>query len=111
MYEELDIEEMPENVSKEDVKLIIEKFLESYDINDDSKTWFDKIKKIGEELGYTSDYKAYKKNPNKYKGKVGDVAMVLRIALTKRRRTSDLYQVMQVMGKDRVEQRLKDFVV
>jgi glutamyl-tRNA synthetase len=111
MYEELGRKEMPENVEKEDVGLIIEKFLESYDIEDDSKNWFDKIREIGEELGYTSDYKAYKTNPDKFKGKVGDVAMVLRIALTKKRRTPDLHQVMQVLGKEKVEQRLKEFVV
>jgi glutamyl-tRNA synthetase len=110
-YEELDREEVPDNVSKEDVKLIIEKFLETYDINDDSKKWFEKIKKIGEELGYTSDYKEYKNDPSRYKGQVGDVAMVLRIALTKKRKTPDLHQVMQVLGREKVEQRLKDFVV
>jgi len=111
MYEELEREEMPKNVQEGGVELIIEKFLETYDIDDDSKEWFDKIREIGEELGYTSDYKAYKNNPDKFKGKVGDVAMVLRIALTKKRRTPDLYQVMQVLGREKVEQRLKNFMV
>ena len=111
MFEELDRVEFPENVNREDVKIIIEKFLQSYDSNDNVDEWFSKIKKIGNELGYTSDYKAYKENPNKFKGKVGDVAMVIRIALTKRSKTPDLYQVMQVMGEEKVRQRLDKFVV
>jgi glutamyl-tRNA synthetase len=111
MYKELDSAELPENVSKDDAKEIIENFLESYDIGDNSEDWFNKIREIGDNLGYTSDYKAYKDNPDKYKGKVGDVAMVLRIALTKKKRTPDLHQVMQVMGREMVEQRLKDFVL
>jgi glutamyl-tRNA synthetase len=111
MYEELDIESMPENINGEDVRDIVSKFLESYDSNDDVSVWFEKIKGIGNELGFTSDYKAYKDDPSKFKGKVGDVAMVLRIALTKRSQTPDLYQVMRVMGSDRVEARLRGFVI
>jgi glutamyl-tRNA synthetase len=111
MFDELDRVEFPENVNKEDVKIIVEKFLRSYDSNDNVNDWFSKIKEIGEELGYTSDYKAYKESPDKYKGKVGDVAMVLRIALTKKSKTPDLYQVMQVMGEEKVRQRLNKFVV
>jgi glutamyl-tRNA synthetase len=111
MYEELDRVELPENVDKEDVKKIINMFLDTYDMSDSAEQWFNKVKDIGNELGYTSDYKAYKADPDQYKGKVGDVAMVLRIVLTKKARTPDLHQVMQVIGKEKVEQRLKDFVV
>lgn len=111
MYETLDRAELPENVEKEDVKKIVDMFLETYDEKDDSDTWFSKIKDIGNELGYTSDYKAYKEKPEKFKGKVGDVAMVLRIALTKKKRTPDLHQVMRVMGKDKVEERLQNFMI
>ena len=80
MYEELDKDSMPENVSSEDIESIIGNFLDSYDPSDDVSVWFEKIKGVGEELGFTSDYKAYKEDPSKFKGKVGDVAMVLRIA-------------------------------
>jgi glutamyl-tRNA synthetase len=108
---ELEVDPMPESVSKDDIKKIIDMFLGSYDGEDDSKVWFDKIKEVGESLGYTSDYNAYKENPNNFRGKVGDVAMVLRIALTKKSKTPDLYQVMHVLGKERVEERLKKFVI
>jgi glutamyl-tRNA synthetase len=109
MYDELDKPELPENVEKEDAEKIIDMFLETYDVGDNSENWFNKIKAIGDDLGYTSDYSAYKANPEDFKGKVGDVAMVLRIALTKKERTPDLHQVMQVMGKEKVEQRLEAF--
>ncbi|KUK76019.1 MAG: hypothetical protein XD93_1147, partial [candidate division WS6 bacterium 34_10] len=78
---------------------------------DSVDVWFSKIKDIGNELGYTSDYKAFKSNPEKFKGKVGDVAMVLRIALTKKSRTPDLHQVMRVLGKEKVEERLRKFMI
>ena len=111
MFEELDRAELSENVKKGDIIKIIDMFLETYNIDDRVDEWFGKIKDIGNELGYTSDYKAYKENPEGFKGKVGDVAMVLRIALTKKSKTPDLYQVMQVMGEEKVRQRLNKFVV
>jgi glutamyl-tRNA synthetase len=111
MYKELDRAKLPENVDAEDVEKIVNMFLDTYDVDDTVDIWFSKIKDIGNELDYTSDYKAYKENPNKFKGKIGDVAMVLRIALTKKRRTPDLHQIMQVLGREKVEQRLKDFVI
>ena len=111
LFNELGVDSMPESVTEQDVKDIISKFLDSYNVGDDVSVWFDKIKGIGNELGFTSDYSAYKDDPSKFKGKVGDVAMVLRIALTKKSQTPDLYQVMRVMGKDMVEARLRGFVI
>lgn len=111
MFEELDRADLPDNIDESDVKKIIDMFLETYGPKDSVDEWFSKIKDIGNELGYTSDYKAYKENPENFKGKVGDVAMVLRIALTKKSKTPDLYQVMQVMGEQKVRQRLNNFVV
>jgi glutamyl-tRNA synthetase len=111
MYEEIETVDFPDNVDKDDIGRIIDMFLNMYDSNDTTDEWFSKIKDIGTQLGYTSDYNAFKKNPKDFKGKVGDVAMVLRIALTKRSRTPDLYQVMQVIGKEKIQQRLKNFVV
>jgi len=111
MFEEVEMSELPENVEEGAVKEIIQMFLDSYNVDDSSKMWFEKIQNIGNKLGYTSDYKAYKTDPENFKGKVGDIAMVLRIALTKRNKTPDLYQVMQVMGREKVEERLNSFVI
>ncbi|MCD4811852.1 glutamate--tRNA ligase [bacterium] len=111
MSDDIVLESVPENVDSKDVGEIVDRFLNSYDEGDDVTAWFEKIKVIGNDLGFTSDYKAYKESPSEFKGKVGDVAMVLRIALTKKSQTPDLYQVMQVMGKEMVEARLRGFVI
>ena len=93
---------------KEEIKKILDLYLEKYfDLSDDQTTWFGKIKDLAEELGYAREVKEYKQNPENWPGHVGDVSTVLRVALTKRRNTPDLYEIMQVLGKDSVEKRLK----
>ena len=99
--------ELPENITKEMAKEVIEKYLTVYDSQDDKDTWFAKIKEICEPLGYTPNVKEYKKNPDAYKGHVGDVSTVIRLAVTGRRNTPDLHSIMSLLGKDRVVARLK----
>jgi glutamyl-tRNA synthetase len=89
---------------------ILNEFLDTYYFGDDSGEWFSKIKSIAEKNGFCVDYKEYESNPKKYMGKVGDVAMVIRVALTGRKQTPDLYQVMQVMGESRVRERIKEYI-
>lgn len=89
------------------VKLYIEKYYES---TDDKQTWFDKIKDLAEELGYAREVKEYKQEPEKWPGHVGDISTVLRVSLTGRQNTPDLYEIMQVLGKDRVVERLNKLV-
>lgn len=98
--------ELPENITKEMAKEVIEKYLTVYDSQDDKDTWFAKIKEICEPLGYTPNVKEYKKNPDAYKGHVGDVSTVIRLAVTGRRNTPDLHSIMSLLGKDRVIARL-----
>ncbi|HQJ73343.1 MAG TPA: glutamate--tRNA ligase family protein, partial [Candidatus Dojkabacteria bacterium] len=76
---------------------ILKEFLATYYYGDSSTEWFDKIKRIAQDNGFAIDYKEYEKEPSKYKGKVGDVAGVIRVAVTGRKQSPDLYQVMQVM--------------
>lgn len=93
---------------KEEIKKILDLYLEKYfDLSDDQTTWFGKIKDLAEELGYAREVKEYKQNPENWPGHVGDISTVLRVALTKRKNTPDLYEIMQVLGKDSVEKRLK----
>ena len=99
--------ELPENITKEMAKEVIEKYLTVYDSEDDKDTWFAKIKEICEPLGYTPNVKEYKKNPDAYKGHVGDVSTVIRLAVTGRRNTPDLHSIMSLLGNDRVIARLK----
>ena len=92
---------------KEEIKKIVTEYITNYfDINDDKQTWFDKIKELEEEMGYAREVKEYKANPENYKGHVGDISTVIRITLTGRANTPDLYEIMQVLGEKEVLERL-----
>ena len=91
---------------KETVKRVIRYFTETYDIADDCSAWFDKVKAVAEKNGFCVDMKAYKANPENYKGSVSDVAEILRIAVTGHANTPDLWTIMQILGKERVLKRL-----
>ena len=97
---------MPENVSNEEAAAILKKYLEVYSHSQDKDGWFDTVKSICEPLGYTPNVKEYKKNPEAYKGHVGDVSSVIRIAVTSRRNTPDLYAIMQLLGEEKVRERI-----
>ena len=93
---------------KESINKILELYIEKYyDENDDKQTWFDKIKDLAGEMGYAREVKEFKANPDAYKAHVGDVSTVLRVALTGRTNTPDMYEIMQVLGKESVVNRLK----
>ncbi|MFA5831038.1 MAG: glutamate--tRNA ligase family protein [Candidatus Paceibacterota bacterium] len=99
-------EEMLAFVSKEDREAAVNAFIETYDENDTKDEWFEKIKDIARKLGYAEGAKQYKLAPEKYKGQVGDIAKIFRVLLTGKTNTPDLYSIMQVMGKERVQKRL-----
>ncbi len=101
-------EAYPENVSKEDCRAILEGYLATYDPADDGSQWFDKVRSLGESLGYAGKPKDYKKNPEQYKGHVGDVSGVIRLAVTGRTNSPDMYCVMNVLGRETMEQRIRE---
>ena len=109
MYD-LEINEYPYQVinDKEDIV----KILETYQFNpsDDKQAWFDGIKKLSGDLGYASEVKAFKENPGAFKAHVGDVSTVLRVALTGRTNTPDMYEIMQVLGKEKIEERFEQAI-
>ena len=93
---------------KEDISKILDLYIEKYyDENDDKQAWFDKIKALAVEMGYAGEVKEFKANPGMYKAHVGDVSTVLRVALTSRTNTPDMYEIMQVLGKDRIAKRFE----
>ena len=93
---------------KEDISKILDLYIEKYyDENDDKQTWFDKIKALAVEMGYAGEVKEFKANPGMYKAHVGDVSTVLRVALTSRTNTPDMYEIMQILGKDRIAKRFE----
>ena len=83
---------------------IVEKY---YGEKDDKQQWFDKIKELAGEMGYAKEVKEFKENPDKYKAHVGDVSTVLRVALTGRTNTPDMYEIMQVLGKESIIKRFE----
>ena len=93
-----------------EIKNILNKYIEIYEENDDKETWFNKIKRLCDELGYASDMKAYKLNPENYKGNVADVSTVLRVCLTTKSMTPDLYDIMKILGKERMKKRYNYFI-
>ena len=96
---------------KEKIKELLNKYIEKYfDLNDDKQTWFNKMKDLAEEMGYAREVKLFKQEPEKYEAHVGDVSTVIRVALTKRHNTPDLYEIMQVLGKESIEKRVKLFL-
>lgn len=106
MYDDLfvniDYEWMKITDTKE-IKNILKIYMDKYYNEEDAKDeWFNKIKLLAEELGYASNMKEYKKNPENFKGNVADIATVLRVALTGKRNTPDLYEIMGIMKKDRI---------
>ena len=93
---------------KESIEQILKLYIEKYfNENDDKQTWFDKIKELAVEMGYAKEVKEFKANPDKYKAHVGDVSTVLRVALTARTNTPDMYEIMNVLGKDRIKERFE----
>ena len=99
-------DELPENLSKQDMLEIIEEYKNVYSPDETSEEWFPKVRDMSERLGYAKAPKFYKKNPEDFKGHVGDVSTVLRVAVTGRRNTPDLYQIFKVLGYDEVMKRL-----
>ena len=84
-----------------------DKVAENFDNYMNSKdTWFNKIKELCEPLGFTPNVKVYKQNPENFKGHVGDVSTVIRLAVTGRKNTPDLYSIMKLLGKEEVVKRL-----
>lgn len=99
-----------EKLAADDIKAILGKYLEIYDPADDKDAWFAKIKEMCEPLGFTPNVKEYKKNPDAYKGHVGDVSGVIRMAVTSRSNTPDLCAIMQLLGKDEVTARINNAI-
>lgn len=102
--------ELPENTEKQDAVDFLTAYKEVYDAGDDRQAWFDKIKALCPDLGYASETKDYKQNPEAYKGSAGDLSTVLRIAITSRRNTPDLCSIMAVLGKEECMRRIDSMI-
>ncbi len=92
--------------SKDDIKAVCQKYASIYTVETDKQLWFDKIKHLMENDGFANDMKLYKANPADYKGHYGDVSTILRVALTTKTNTPELFEIMSLLGKDEVIKRL-----
>lgn len=106
LYEE-DFDQLPENVSPADAAAILEAYQAAYDETDDQQTWFEKVKSLCEPLGYTPNVKEWKQDPEAFKGHVGHLSTVIRVAVTSRTNTPDLCAIMKILGKEEVLRRLQ----
>lgn len=91
-------------------KELLEYYIDNvYDEADDKQTWFNKIKEMCPKFGFTSETKEYKKNPENYKGSVAHACEVIRVSVTNRTMTPDLYEILKLLGKDRIKERISKF--
>ena len=96
-----------EKFSNETIHTALKLFLEKFDIADDSGVWFEKVKEITTQMGFTTDMKAYKADPDAFPGTVADISTFIRQAVTGKANSPDLYTVMQILGKDRTMERIQ----
>ena len=98
----------PDNVKE--ASLVLSDFAKTYNENDDMDTWFSKIKEICVKYGYAEKTGDYKKEPEKYNGHIGDISSVIRVAVTGRTNSPDMYAVMQIIGREETLKRIDDAI-
>lgn len=111
MYDELfkpDNYEWQKITNKEEIKNVLSTYLnEFYSEKDDKDTWFNNMKKAAIKCGYAGEMKEYKENPDNYKGSIADFSTVVRVSITSKCNTPDLYEIMKLLGIERINQRIK----
>ena len=93
---------------KEEILNILNTYMDKYFDISDKEVWFNNIKVLTDSLGYCSNMKEYKENPDNYKGSVADISTVIRVGITSKSMTPDLYEIMRLLGKDRILERIKN---
>jgi len=104
------VDSYPENIDNDEAKKLLELYLQTYDHSDDQSQWFEKIRIIAQENGYAAKPKDYKKNPEMYKGHVGDVSSVIRLAIVGRSSSPDVWELQQIMGEEKVRRRIESII-
>lgn len=98
----------PESFNNGTIINALSSFLSTYNSSDEQTVWFDKMKDVAESLGFARETKEYKKNPEAFAGHVGDISTFVRIAVTGKQNSPDLYAVMQILGTDAVKSRIQN---
>jgi glutamyl-tRNA synthetase len=94
------------NINKEDILNILDTYAQDYKEYPDNNEWFNSLKDVAEKNGFAREVKEYKANPDAFKGHVGDVSNVIRVAVTGRTKSPDLYSIMKTLGKEKVLNRI-----
>ena len=92
------------------IKEVLSNVKNDLSLNQDEQSWFNNMKEIGERLGFAPNGKTFKQNPDQYKGTVGDVAEMIRISLTTRKNSPNLYYVMQILKKEECDRRFNSVI-
>ena len=95
-----------ENTNIENLKEVCKNYLNIVNFTHTKDEWFNAIKEMSASLGYATDNKAYKANPEQFKGNVALVCEYIRIALTTQKDSPDLYSIISVLGEEKVKARL-----
>ena len=103
-------DEIDPKFDRADIRAALTAFAQGYDPADEQGVWFDKIKAIADSLGYAADMKAYRASPEAFRGSVADVSMFLRVAVTGKLNSPDMYEVMRVLGRETVLARIDDLL-
>ena len=99
-----------EKFKKEDLKLALSEYLSAFNINDTKEEWFNRMKEVAGKVGFATDMKAYKENPANFKGSIADFSGIVRMAITGRSQTPDLYAIISLLGEDMVKERLNNAI-
>ncbi len=100
------VDTLDEKFDRADVKAALTEFIAGYDPADEQQVWFDKIKDVAKNIGYCPDMKEYKADPDAYPGSVADVSMFLRLAVTGKLNSPDMYEVMKILGRKETAERI-----
>lgn len=99
--------EYPDKFDKEIIKSALEKYLNIYNPSDDQTVWFEKMKDVAEALGFARETKEYKASPDSFPGHVGDISSFIRVAITGKQNSPDLYIIMNILGYEKVKERIE----
>lgn len=97
-----------ERIPLKDVVFVLEEYLRNYKHTPNNDEWFEYVKQVADKCGFAPETKLFKENPEKYKGSVADVSTIIRVAITGKRQTPNLCEIMQVLGEDETLARLKE---
>lgn len=110
-YEEsLKILPWNEAISKSDIKDILSDYVSSINLEIDEESWFNNIKELGSRHNFCDSVKVWKKNKEAYKGHVGDVSEMIRIAVSGKKQSPNLYYILKILGTERSVKRLNKVI-